>query len=160
MRPFATRSASRSTTAPSPAGSDGRRSSRRPAIAPRSARSTPSGDPTDGLRTYPKDLLKSPLDQRDASFSVTPGSGTARCAEAAGRPRRSRPGSARSDGLTALFEDAAAGRGVLVLLLLGAFGWGALHALSPGHGKAMVAAYLVGTRGSARDAASSAGRSR
>ena len=29
-----------------------------------------------------------------------------------------------------------------------AFGWGALHALSPGHGKAMVAAYLVGTRGS------------
>jgi nickel/cobalt transporter (NicO) family protein len=41
---------------------------------------------------------------------------------------------------------------VLVLLLLGALGWGALHALSPGHGKAMVAAYLVGTRGSARDA--------
>ena len=29
------------------------------------------------------------------------------------------------------------------------FGWGALHALSPGHGKAMVAAYLVGTRGTA-----------
>jgi nickel/cobalt exporter len=39
-----------------------------------------------------------------------------------------------------------------VLLLLGALGWGALHALSPGHGKAMVAAYLIGTRGSARDA--------
>jgi ABC-type nickel/cobalt efflux system permease component RcnA len=41
---------------------------------------------------------------------------------------------------------------VLLLLLLAAFGWGALHALSPGHGKAMVAAYLVGTRGSARHA--------
>ena len=41
---------------------------------------------------------------------------------------------------------------MLVLLLLAAFGWGALHALSPGHGKAMVAAYLVGTRGSTRDA--------
>jgi nickel/cobalt transporter (NicO) family protein len=41
---------------------------------------------------------------------------------------------------------------VLLLLLLAAFGWGALHALSPGHGKAMVAAYLVGTRGTARDA--------
>jgi ABC-type nickel/cobalt efflux system permease component RcnA len=39
-----------------------------------------------------------------------------------------------------------------VLLLLAAFGWGALHALSPGHGKAMVAAYLVGTRGTTRDA--------
>jgi ABC-type nickel/cobalt efflux system permease component RcnA len=41
---------------------------------------------------------------------------------------------------------------VLILLLLAAFGWGALHALSPGHGKAMVAAYLVGTRGTARHA--------
>jgi nickel/cobalt exporter len=38
------------------------------------------------------------------------------------------------------------------LLLLAAFGWGALHALSPGHGKAMVAAYLVGTRGTPRHA--------
>ena len=38
------------------------------------------------------------------------------------------------------------------MLLLAAFGWGALHALSPGHGKAMVAAYLVGTRGKPRHA--------
>ena len=30
--------------------------------------------------------------------------------------------------------------------------WGAAHALSPGHGKAIVAAYLVGTRGNARHA--------
>ena len=51
-----------------------------------------------------------------------------------------------------VFANAAAGNGVLVLLLLLAFGWGALHALSPGHGKAMVAAYLVGTHGTARDA--------
>jgi nickel/cobalt transporter (NicO) family protein len=111
----------------------------------------PNGDPTDGLRTYPTDLLQSPLDQRDASFSVTPGNGSLVAPEGiGGRPVTT--GEPRSDGLTALFEDAAAGRGVLVLLLLGAFGWGALHALSPGHGKAMVAAYLVGTRGSVRDA--------
>ena len=51
-----------------------------------------------------------------------------------------------------MFSDAAAGQGVLLLLLLTAFAWGALHALSPGHGKAMVAAYLVGTRGTARHA--------
>ncbi len=56
------------------------------------------------------------------------------------------------DGLRRVFSDAASGRGVLVLLLLAAFGWGALHALSPGHGKSMVAAYLVGTRGTARHA--------
>jgi len=30
--------------------------------------------------------------------------------------------------------------------------WGAAHALSPGHGKAMVAAYLVGSRGTPRHA--------
>ena len=113
---------------------------------------TPRGDPTDGLRSYPKGLLQSPLDEREATFSVRGGSGTV-IAPGGRRPAASSSGESRSDGLTGLFEDAAAGRGVLVLLLLGAFGWGALHALSPGHGKAMVAAYLVGTRGSARDAA-------
>jgi nickel/cobalt exporter len=41
---------------------------------------------------------------------------------------------------------------VLVVMLLAALGWGALHALSPGHGKSMVAAYLIGTRGTSRDA--------
>ena len=41
---------------------------------------------------------------------------------------------------------------MLLVLLAAAFGWGALHALSPGHGKAMVAAYLIGTRGTKRDA--------
>ena len=57
-----------------------------------------------------------------------------------------------SDGLTGVFSDAASGEGVLLLLLLAAFGWGALHALSPGHGKAMVAAYLIGTRGTPKHA--------
>jgi ABC-type nickel/cobalt efflux system permease component RcnA len=51
-----------------------------------------------------------------------------------------------------VFEDAANGDGVFVVLLLAAFAWGALHAISPGHGKAMVAAYLVGTRGTAKHA--------
>jgi ABC-type nickel/cobalt efflux system permease component RcnA len=35
----------------------------------------------------------------------------------------------------------------VILALLAAFGWGAAHALSPGHGKTIVAAYLVGARG-------------
>jgi ABC-type nickel/cobalt efflux system permease component RcnA len=44
--------------------------------------------------------------------------------------------------------------GLLILLLLGsAFVWGALHALSPGHGKTMVAGYLAGSRGRPKDAA-------
>ena len=41
---------------------------------------------------------------------------------------------------------------VLVLSLVAAAGLGAGHALTPGHGKTLMAAYLVGTRGSARHA--------
>jgi ABC-type nickel/cobalt efflux system permease component RcnA len=110
----------------------------------------PSGDPTNGLRAYPKDLLTSPLDRRDATFRVEAGDGTliAPKGETGGvvEPR------SEEDGFAGLFEDAASGEGVLLVLLLAAFGWGALHALSPGHGKAMVAAYLVGTRGTPRHA--------
>jgi nickel/cobalt exporter len=112
--------------------------------------SVPATDPTGGLRHYPRDLLKSPLDQRSASFSVTPGDGRVTAPDGihAGGATTDRSG----DGFAGIFADAASGRGVLVLLLLAAFGWGALHALSPGHGKSMVAAYLVGTRGTARHA--------
>jgi nickel/cobalt exporter len=112
--------------------------------------SAPSGDPTDGLRRYPENLLSSPFDRRTAAFSVEPGAGTL----IAPRGERGSLPETRSaaDGFAGLFEDAASGEGVLLLLLLAAFGWGALHALSPGHGKAMVAAYLVGTRGTARHA--------
>jgi len=111
----------------------------------------PSSDPTGGLRRYPDDLLNSPLDRREANFEVSPGDGTLVAPSAEGE-RFETTGSGGSDGFASLFEDAASGDGVLVLLLLASFGWGALHALSPGHGKAMVAAYLVGTRGTARHA--------
>ena len=77
---------------------------------------------------------------------------TARWSRRQGPDRRRAESRAESDGFAGLFADAASGQGVLLLLLLAAFGWGALHALSPGHGKAMVAAYLVGTRGRARHA--------
>jgi nickel/cobalt exporter len=112
--------------------------------------SAPSGDPTDGLRRYPENLVSSPLDRRTAAFSVEPGAGTLVAPRGEGGSFAETRSEA--DGFAGLFEDAASGRGVLVLLLLAAFGWGALHALSPGHGKAMVAAYLVGTRGTARHA--------
>ncbi|HEU0024917.1 MAG TPA: hypothetical protein VFQ12_09815, partial [Thermoleophilaceae bacterium] len=110
----------------------------------------PCGDPTGGLRRYPDDVLDSPLDRREAGFSVRDGDGTLVAPRTeAGEFSTTRSG---DDGFASLFERAASEDGVLVLLLLAAFGWGALHALSPGHGKAMVAAYLVGTRGGARHA--------
>jgi nickel/cobalt transporter (NicO) family protein len=136
---------------------------------------TPTGDPTRGLRTYPQGLLDTPRDQREAHFSVTPGTGTLVAPrEPGGEAMETRPAPgmgeaggmteaghaagagdaapSRADGFAGLFEDAAAGRGVLAVMLLAALGWGALHALSPGHGKAMVAAYLIGTRGRSREA--------
>jgi len=116
----------------------------RPGDATAVRTSAPATDPTGGLRRYPQDLLASPSDVRAADFDVRAGDGTV----AAGAGRTASGGASSEDGFAGLLE----GDGVLVLLLLAAFGWGALHALSPGHGKAMVAAYLVGTRGSTRDA--------
>lgn len=113
--------------------------------------SVPSDDPTNGLRVYPEALLESPADVRRASFDVRPGGGTLVAPGGARvEPVTERAGA--GDGFAAVFDDAAAGQGVLLFLLFSAFAWGALHALSPGHGKAMVAAYLVGTRGTARHA--------
>jgi ABC-type nickel/cobalt efflux system permease component RcnA len=107
-------------------------------------------DPTNGLRVYPQDLLKSPSDVRVARLDVRPGAGTLSAPDASETFTGDRSGA--DSPFTRIFGEAAAGEGVLLLLLAAAFGWGAVHALSPGHGKAMVAAYLVGTRGRARHA--------
>ena len=112
--------------------------------------SVPATDPTNGLRRYPQDLLKSPSDVREAKLGVMPGNGTVSAPDGT-RIAASKQHSSDT-GLTGVFSDAAAGKGVLLLLLVTAFGWGAVHALSPGHGKTMVAAYLVGTRGTPRHA--------
>jgi len=111
------------------------------------------GDPTNGLRTYPRAALSSPKDERDASFAAQPGNGTLTAPRGAGAGAAATATDRSGDGFARVFQDAVNGKTVLVFLLLAAFGWGALHALSPGHGKAMVAAYLVGTRGTARHAA-------
>ena len=55
----------------------------------------------------------------------------------------SETGSPRSSRATHL------GPGIVLLSLLIALFWGAAHALTPGHGKTIVAAYMVGTRGTA-----------
>jgi nickel/cobalt transporter (NicO) family protein len=111
----------------------------------------PASDPTGGLRRYPQDVLSSPADVRAATLAVRPGPGTLDAPDGH-RAAAGGDGEGREDVLSRAFSSAAAGEGVLVLLLLTAFAWGALHALSPGHGKAMVAAYLVGARGTARHA--------
>jgi len=53
---------------------------------------------------------------------------------------------------TALVTTQQLSFGMVCLALIVAVGLGALHALEPGHGKTVVAAYLVGTRGTPRHA--------
>ncbi len=53
----------------------------------------------------------------------------------------------RGDAFTALMRDTAPVGQNLLWVLMAAFALGAAHALSPGHGKTLVAAYLVGSQG-------------
>jgi nickel/cobalt exporter len=56
------------------------------------------------------------------------------------------------DYLARLLHQGDVGWGVMLAGVVVAFALGAIHALSPGHGKTIVAAYLVGTRGTPRHA--------
>jgi ABC-type nickel/cobalt efflux system permease component RcnA len=63
------------------------------------------------------------------------------------------PGSVvRGDFLSRMLQRRDLGLGLIALCVLAAFGLGATHALSPGHGKTIVAAYLVGSRGTLKHA--------
>jgi nickel/cobalt exporter len=57
------------------------------------------------------------------------------------------PGGVTGGELPSIFREANLTPLVVVLSLLVAAGLGAWHALTPGHGKTLMAAYLVGTRG-------------
>jgi nickel/cobalt exporter len=108
---------------------------------------------SDELRSYPKDMLTSPLDVREATFTLAPGDGAV-ASDTAGRTAE-RVGTGIG-GLTKRATDlVSVGRlsaAVVGSSMLAAFFWGAAHALTPGHGKAIVAAYLIGARGNARHA--------
>ncbi|MEO7651769.1 MAG: hypothetical protein ABIZ80_14990, partial [Bryobacteraceae bacterium] len=58
----------------------------------------------------------------------------------------------RGDFLSQMLHNREITFGMTLIGLAVAFGLGAVHALSPGHGKTIVAAYLVGARGTARHA--------
>jgi len=68
-------------------------------------------------------------------------------------PQPSAPGTVvRGDFLSQLLNKRDLGLGMVLLGLGVAFCLGAIHALSPGHGKTIVAAYLVGARGTMKHA--------
>jgi nickel/cobalt exporter len=65
------------------------------------------------------------------------------------QPNRQTP---PSNSFTDLVATKQLGLGIILLALAVAVGLGAFHALEPGHGKTLVAAYLVGSRGTVRHA--------
>jgi ABC-type nickel/cobalt efflux system permease component RcnA len=108
-------------------------------------------DVSDELRSYPEDRLSSPLTVTEASFTWSPGTGAGEVGPLTADPE-SRVEEDAPGGLAGLVDDDLS-VGVVLLALVLAMGWGALHSLSPGHGKTMVAGYLVGSRGRPKDAA-------
>jgi nickel/cobalt transporter (NicO) family protein len=112
------------------------------------ASDVPATSASDALQKYPSDQLRSPLDVSAASAEIDLGSASAEppSIEAVDTPQHG------DGGFEALLEEGDLSIGVLLLSLLIAAFWGAAHALTPGHGKAMVAAYLVGTKGTPRHA--------
>ena len=108
--------------------------------------SAPGVSASRALTDYPDSRLAAPLAVAAATATVEPGTQP-------GRPPTFGHAPAEEDagGFEALVERDLSPGFVLLSLALALF-WGAAHALGPGHGKAIVAGYLVGTRGRPRDA--------
>jgi ABC-type nickel/cobalt efflux system permease component RcnA len=105
------------------------------------------------LTSYPADLISQPLDVRSAALVAT--SVTAPAASpvpAAPAPASvagagTVPGGIGGGDVPSIFREGDLTPFVLLLSIATAFALGAGHALTPGHGKTLMAAYLVGTRG-------------
>lgn len=135
----------------------------------------PAASVSNRLTVYPSDLLSQPLDMRSVTFGASPGGASLPAWSAPDASPFERPGGDVPDAQGAAAEpESVPGIGavpggigdelaslirtddlslpVILASLLVAMGLGAVHAVSPGHGKTVMAAYLVGTRGSARHA--------
>ena len=113
----------------------------------------PARSVSHSLRSYPADLLGSPLDQRSARLRAEPGDGPG--GGAAIQLNRGDPVSRWVAAADRKLEGLVGGRltplvgvlGVVLALMLGA-----AHAALPGHGKTVMAAYIAGRSGRPRDA--------
>ena len=113
----------------------------------------PSASVTDQLRHYPRAMVGHPLDERATTIEARPGG--ARLASTH-HASPTKPEARGVDGLTASFtrlvgrHDLGFGIGALAIVLATLLG--AIHAFAPGHGKTVMAAYLVGRHGSLKQA--------
>ena len=131
--------------------------------------SVPQTDRSAELSNYPTDLLNSPPQDLSAAIQFRyPISRTAKPVHASGHPvvapATTRPAPAVApqplrlqanqqatprSAFTELITTRSMSLWFLITAAFIALGLGALHALEPGHGKTIVAAYLVGSRGTA-----------
>ena len=117
--------------------------------------SVPAKSISSELLAYPEDLLKSAPEVTSATARFEPGIGAGptptllSASELAGRVAVR---DTDDEGFAKLIAEDELTLSFVLLSLLGALFWGAAHAFSPGHGKAIVAGYLIGTRGRPRDA--------
>ncbi len=106
---------------------------------------------TDELKAYPQESLNSPLGERKTDLSFT----RSDVPEGA-LPLKNRDGhiaaAVQTDRLAELIAVPVLTPAIALFGLLLAFGFGAMHAMSPGHGKTVVGAYLVGSRGTFKHA--------
>lgn len=131
------------------------------------AASVPNRDKANRLFDYPDDLLADAPDEREARFTLAPdgtgqsavlpaGSSGAVAGPAGAAGTRGGASTAAGDPLTrtitGVLQAPFASPWAMALAVLASVGLGAFHALGPGHGKAVVGAWLVGTRGRPRDA--------
>jgi ABC-type nickel/cobalt efflux system permease component RcnA len=117
--------------------------------------SAPSQSSSHELLAYPKNLLQSPSDVTTATATFQPGTSAGPVPQLPSRSALAQRVTVRTPpdgGFAKLIARKNLGPGFILLSLLVALFWGAAHAFSPGHGKAIVAGYLVGTRGRVRDA--------
>jgi ABC-type nickel/cobalt efflux system permease component RcnA len=104
------------------------------------------------LRAYPQDLLSSPLDVTSVSTRLAPAAGPDVPPALSRGSALQAPDRVADSGFASLIGRDRLGFWVVLASLGLALFWGAAHALSPGHGKTIVTAYLVGQRGTPRHA--------
>jgi nickel/cobalt transporter (NicO) family protein len=102
---------------------------------------------SDELRAYPKNLLQSPLDITSVKTQLGPTSGPDVPPALSSGKTLEAPDRVADAGFSSLIGRHHLSALVILASLAAAFFWGMAHALSPGHGKTIVAAYLVGQRG-------------
>jgi nickel/cobalt exporter len=105
------------------------------------------------LRAYPRDLLASPEDVTRVRTRLVPVPDTGTRPRVTGGAALERTDRTSDSGFASLVARDDLGAWVILASLAAAVFWGAAHALSPGHGKTIVTAYLVGQCGTPRHAA-------